>query len=182
MAFRNRRVILAELEDQRLEARRKKRAADIGAQTTRGNRGNSSNSLHAREARLAQILETLQPTRSRRPQLVLQELTYITQILSQVLLEENPVETDAAKRKVAGMYVKMLDLINNLVTSRAKPPDSTLGPTDAEERVMPSAQPSAREVSRMTPEDLRLWHMHRRDAMRRDATKFPTGYPRGTGK
>jgi len=178
MAFRNRRVILAELEDQRLEARRKKRAADIAVQQSR--RGNSS--LGAREARLAQILETLQPTRSRRPQLVLQELTYITQILGQVLLEENPVETEQAKRKVAGMYVKMLDLINNLVTSRAKPPDATMGPTDGEERVMPPAQPSAREVSRMTPEDLRLWHMHRRDAMRRDATKFPTGYPRGMNK
>lgn len=176
MSFANRKVLLNHIEDQRVERRRHERESILASQ------GKSTNQ-NSRENRLAAILEQIKPTRSRRPQLIIQELTYIAQILGQVLLEENPVDNPNSKKKVATMYVKLVDMVNSISSSRQVPPaDSTMGPTDGTQRQMPPAQPSAREISTMSPQSLRLWHMHRRDAMRRDATKYPTGYPVGTNK
>lgn len=179
-------MVLADIEDRRLQQRRNRREAELAKQES-GHRpsrpGRGPDAIGAREQRLVRILETLQPSRSRRPQLIPQELTYITQILGGILLGENPAEDEAEKKKIATMYVKLLDIINHVVNARAaKPADKTMGPLDGEERVMPPAQPSSREINRMTPQDLRLWHQHRRDAMRRDATKYPTGHARGLHK
>lgn len=174
----NRRVILADVEEQQRELRRKRREAELSRQTTRGN---DPQNLSLRESRLAQILEELKPTRSRQPQVITQDLTYITQILGGILLGENPCDNPVERKKIATMYVKLLDIIGHIVTTRGVPKaaDSTMSPLDGENRVMPPAQPTTREINSMTPEDLRLWHQHRRDKMRRDASKYPKGHAGG---
>lgn len=179
MAFRNRRVILPpDVEDRRLEARRKKRAAEIAKMSNRP-AGATASAGGNREAKLTRVLEKLQPPRSTIKQLGLRDIVYITQILGQILIDENPVENEAKKKNMAGMYVKLLDIVNHLTTiNLPKPADSTMGPMETDRRTFPTKLTRER-AKRMTKEEIRKYNLKRREALRRDPTKYPTGYPVG---